>query len=489
MVAFGTKLTGLVLLVLAASPEEQRQQASALLAERQRALAAADAKAFFANFSDNAIIMGTAATERFELDEYRVWSAPMFARGPRHVATLVEENITVADDGKFAWFDQRTHRPGFGELRLSGVLCKLEDHWRIVQLNRGFLVPNEIVATLAEHIQKTNPDRARDTRSKLRAAEKSQADDGQAVKTVLTDFHSAAAAADFEGYFEHLADDAVVLGTAADERWTMSVFRPHVKSIFERGKISAEDLARYDVVWSKPLRTSYRDREICTVAAPMIGGRRLLESLNLLELADPARLGHYAKSAESCYWLIQCTRMPILLDYLPWPWAKVRMPGVSLDPEKRVSKPVVFRDTPDAERIVGNRRLVMPVHTSGGEEYSWRRHSVRKVTQCRDSSHQGTDDSGKIAVRTGLVQARHRNACMRPCFVFTSKSGCHTREAVYAALVVSGEMLCGQRCSSKVNSGYTNRSSGSGIMDQRTFPPVTKSNNFRICEPEPIWPT
>jgi gamma-glutamyltranspeptidase/glutathione hydrolase len=94
----------------------------------------------------------------------------------------------------------------------------------------------------------------------------------------------------------------------------------------EGGKISPEDLARYDVVWSKPLRTTYNNREICTVAAPMIGGRWLLESLNLLELADPARHGHYTESAESCYWLIQCTRMPILLDYLPWLRLKLLMP-------------------------------------------------------------------------------------------------------------------------------------------------------------------
>ena len=206
-----------------------------MLAEHQRAMASADAKAFFANFADDAIIMGTDATERFDFDEFRAWSAPMFTRGPRPVATLIEENITVADDGTLAWFHERIRRAGLGELRLSGVLRKAEGRWQIVQLNHAFPVPNEIVGTLIERIQNANSGKAKDAQSEAQAFNKPQADDVQAVKTVLTNFHRAAANADLEGYFKHLVDDAVVLGTAADERWTMSVYRTRVKSIFARG--------------------------------------------------------------------------------------------------------------------------------------------------------------------------------------------------------------------------------------------------------------
>jgi hypothetical protein len=95
MVSFGTKLTCLVLPLLAASPEEQGQEASAVLAEHRRALAAGDDEAFFANFSDDAIIMGTAATERFELDECRAWLAPMFAHGPPHATN---KRFDASDD-------------------------------------------------------------------------------------------------------------------------------------------------------------------------------------------------------------------------------------------------------------------------------------------------------------------------------------------------------------------------------------------------------
>ena len=56
------------------------------------------------------------------------------------------------------------------------------------------------------------------------------------VAKVLDDFHAAAAAADEERYFSHLAEDSVFLGTDAKERWTKSQFRTYAAPHFARGK-------------------------------------------------------------------------------------------------------------------------------------------------------------------------------------------------------------------------------------------------------------
>jgi hypothetical protein len=53
---------------------------------------------------------------------------------------------------------------------------------------------------------------------------------------VLDDFHSAAAAADFNRYFSHWTPESVFLGTDATERWVGDEFKDFARPIFERGK-------------------------------------------------------------------------------------------------------------------------------------------------------------------------------------------------------------------------------------------------------------
>jgi hypothetical protein len=57
-----------------------------------------------------------------------------------------------------------------------------------------------------------------------------------AVATVLDRFHTAAAKADFAGYFALFAPEGVFLGTDAAERWTVSEFKAFAKPYFDRGR-------------------------------------------------------------------------------------------------------------------------------------------------------------------------------------------------------------------------------------------------------------
>jgi ketosteroid isomerase-like protein len=58
----------------------------------------------------------------------------------------------------------------------------------------------------------------------------------EAVNKVLDNFHQAAAAADFEQYFDLFADDGIYMGTDAGERWTKAQFKSYVKPYFSKGK-------------------------------------------------------------------------------------------------------------------------------------------------------------------------------------------------------------------------------------------------------------
>lgn len=56
------------------------------------------------------------------------------------------------------------------------------------------------------------------------------------IATVLDDWHDAAAKADEERYFRHLADDSVFLGTDITERWEKKAFRAYAHPYFAKGK-------------------------------------------------------------------------------------------------------------------------------------------------------------------------------------------------------------------------------------------------------------
>ncbi|MDO6426163.1 nuclear transport factor 2 family protein [Thalassotalea sp. 1_MG-2023] len=55
------------------------------------------------------------------------------------------------------------------------------------------------------------------------------------IEHVLDNFHKAAGAADFTGYFALLANDSIFLGTDATERWDKASFKAFAKPHFDKG--------------------------------------------------------------------------------------------------------------------------------------------------------------------------------------------------------------------------------------------------------------
>ncbi len=72
------------------------------------------------------------------------------------------------------------------------------------------------------------------------------------------------------------------------------------------GIITAEDLAHYEVKEREPVRGTYRGYEIISAPPPSSGGTVLLESLNILEGYDLAKLGD--RSAESIHFTTEAFR-------------------------------------------------------------------------------------------------------------------------------------------------------------------------------------
>jgi ketosteroid isomerase-like protein len=133
------------------SPETRAVKA--MLRDFHQAGVDADGERLFGHLEPDAILFGTDKHERFTVEEYKAFVDPYLSQGIGWTSVPTEQNVFVSDDGNFAWFDERLDKPGFGELRGTGVLHKVDGSWRVLQFNVAFTVPNDLARPLASMIQ------------------------------------------------------------------------------------------------------------------------------------------------------------------------------------------------------------------------------------------------------------------------------------------------------------------------------------------------
>ena len=126
---------------------------SRLLDDFHDAAASADEERYFAHFAPDAVFVGTDATERWTLDEFRAYAHPHFEAGRGWSYRASSRNITVAPGGDVAWFDERLANAKYGELRGSGVWSRHAAGWRLRQYVLSFAVPNELAVDFAERVR------------------------------------------------------------------------------------------------------------------------------------------------------------------------------------------------------------------------------------------------------------------------------------------------------------------------------------------------
>lgn len=133
-----------VALTLVAAPTPEGEVAETLDA-LHAAAARADGRAYFDLFTPDARFIGTDATERWTLAEFRAYAEPYFARGQGWTYTPVERSVTLAPIQCMciAWFDEVLDSESYGVTRGSGVLRRTRTGWKIEQYVLSFAVPND----------------------------------------------------------------------------------------------------------------------------------------------------------------------------------------------------------------------------------------------------------------------------------------------------------------------------------------------------------
>lgn len=76
----------------------------------------------------------------------------------------------------------------------------------------------------------------------------------------------------------------------------------------EGGRVSLEDLKSYQTIWEEPTHGAYKDYHIFAPGSSGAGGVKIMRMLYLLEKSQPSQYGHYTRSAEALYQLIQISR-------------------------------------------------------------------------------------------------------------------------------------------------------------------------------------
>jgi hypothetical protein len=129
-----------------------------VLDEFHRAASEADGEVYFGLFTPDGVFLGTDATERWTVEEFRAYAKPHFDQGRGWTYTPLERHVGLSDDGETAWFDERLHNDGLGETRGSGVLVRRGGAWKVAQYNLTIPVPNELAAELVERIRGLDAD-------------------------------------------------------------------------------------------------------------------------------------------------------------------------------------------------------------------------------------------------------------------------------------------------------------------------------------------
>lgn len=124
-----------------------------VLDDWHKAAAEADFDRYFGYFeNDSSIFMGTDATERWTIAEFKPWAKPYFDRGTAWSFSALDRHIYFSDNGKIAWFDEALATPNLGPSRGTGVLALTEKGWKITHYNLSIPIPNELIDTFIPKI-------------------------------------------------------------------------------------------------------------------------------------------------------------------------------------------------------------------------------------------------------------------------------------------------------------------------------------------------
>ena len=108
-------------------------------------------KTYFGRYSSNAVFLGTDKTERWTIEEFKVYAKPAFEDGHGWTYEVIERNWE--GHGKTRWFDEILLNKKLGHCRGTGVVKLINGEWKIAHYALTMLIPNAIAAEVGLQAQ------------------------------------------------------------------------------------------------------------------------------------------------------------------------------------------------------------------------------------------------------------------------------------------------------------------------------------------------
>lgn len=121
-----------------------KRQVNNTIGKWHKAAAEANFDKYFSLMTNDAIFIGTDATENWTLPEFKKFSKPYFDSGKAWSFSTLDRNLYVHENLRVAWFDELLDTQ-MGICRGSGVVMKENGNWKIHHYVLSIAIPNDNV--------------------------------------------------------------------------------------------------------------------------------------------------------------------------------------------------------------------------------------------------------------------------------------------------------------------------------------------------------
>ena len=111
-------------------------------------------QAYFDRYAPDAVFLGTDKSERWTIDQFKVYAEPAFEDGHGWTYSVKERNW--GGEGNTRWFDEVLLNEKLGHCRGTGVVELVDGEWKIAHYTLTMLVPNDIAAEVGAQTQRAD---------------------------------------------------------------------------------------------------------------------------------------------------------------------------------------------------------------------------------------------------------------------------------------------------------------------------------------------
>ena len=109
---------------------------------------------YFDRYTPDAVFLGTDKSERWTIDQFKVYAEPAFEDGHGWTYSVKERNWE--GEGTTRWFDEVLLNEKLGHCRGTGVVELVDGEWKIAHYTLTMLVPNDIAAEVGAQTQRAD---------------------------------------------------------------------------------------------------------------------------------------------------------------------------------------------------------------------------------------------------------------------------------------------------------------------------------------------